>query len=175
MLNILFEIPIFVKCIYRILEIHQACTRQTGIGKDHLQPMYLLVYNREPITKQIQRTTISISLKIISSLQLSKSVTQNHNLPRGNDIEILRCCVPYMYQEFRSHYPRRCLLVVMNECQRKFPQMWHSHRLPFHNKDSCRSHSNRWLYSFQGSRERRNIAKSRLIKSKSITSKILFN
>ena len=68
-----------------------------------------------------------------------------------------------MYQGFRSHYPRRCLLVGMNECQRKFLQMWHSRRLPFHNKDNCRSHSNRWLYSFQGSGEQQNIAKSRLI------------
>ena len=76
-----------------------------------------------------------------------------------------------MYQGFRSHYPRRCLLVGMNECQRKFPQMWHSRRLPFHNKDNCRSHSNQWLYSFQGSRERQNIAKSRLIKSKTVTRK----
>ena len=51
----------------------------------------------------------------------------------------------------------------MNECQRKFPQMWHSRRLPFHNTDNCPSHSNRWLYSFQGSGEQQNIAKSRLI------------
>ena len=73
------------------------------------------------------------------------------------------CCVPYKYPGYRSHYPKRCLHLTMNECQRKFPQMWHSRRLPFHNKDNCRSHSNRWLYSFQGSGEQQNIAKSRLI------------
>ena len=87
----------------------------------------------------------------------------NLNLPRGNDIAMHYCCVPCKYPGYRSHYPKRCLHLTMNECQRKFPQMWHSRRLPFHNKDNCPSHSNRWLYSFQGSGERQNIAKSRLV------------
>ena len=72
-LNILFELPIFVEFIYRILEIHQACTRQTGIGKDHLQPMYLLGYNREPIIKQVHRIIINLSLKniVITTFEIS--------------------------------------------------------------------------------------------------------
>jgi len=87
----------------------------------------------------------------------------NLNLPRGNDIAMHYCCVPCKYPGYRSHYPKRCLHLTMNECQRKFPQMWHSRRLPFHSKDNSRGHSNRWLYSFRGSVERPNIAKSRLI------------
>ena len=87
----------------------------------------------------------------------------SYNVPRGNDIDFPHCCVPCKYPGYRSHYPKRCLHLPMNECQRKFPQMWHSRRLPFHNKDNCRGHSNRGLYSFRGSVERPNIAKSRLL------------
>ena len=108
------------------------------------------------------KNCISLRTEIWHILHIALNL-YNLNLPRGNDIAMHYCCVPCKYPGYRSHYPMRCLHLTMNECQRKFPQMWHSRRLPFHSKDNCQGHSNRWLYSFRGSVERPNIAISHLI------------
>ena len=132
----------------------------------HSQAMYLRVYNMEPIyneSRSDQKLYFFEDWKNIvwHILHIALNL-YNLNLPRGNDIAMHYCCVPCKYPGYRSHYPKRCLHLTMNECQRKFPQMWHSRRLPFHSKDNRQGHSNRWLYSFRGSVERPNIAKSHL-------------